>query len=378
MLGVVPISRSFVPSNFQLNAEGEARFRLAAIIESSHDAILSKNLDGIITSWNEAACRMFGYTEEEIVGHSILELIPPQLRWEEANIMRKLRAGERINHYETIRLKKNGETIDVSLTISPVRNSENEVIGSSKIARNISDRKAMEQRLIQADKIATMGRMAATIAHEINNPLESVINLLYLARTSGELDSEVRGYLLTAEGEIERVSHIARQTLGYYRDTGAPVEVFLFQVIVDILTVYQSKLKNRNIEVKTVFGDHRSVMASRGELVQVFSNIISNSIDAMNSGGVLLVHIQPATGLAGGIEVLVRDQGIGIDQANLQKVFEPFYTTKGNLGTGIGLWVTKQLVEKHGGRILLTSSTDPADCGTSITLSLPVTVHPTD
>jgi signal transduction histidine kinase len=289
--------------------------------------------------------------------------------------LRKLRRGERINHFETIRVKKNGDLFDVSLTISPVRNSANEVIGSSKIARNISDRKALEQRLIQADKIATMGRMAATIAHEINNPLESVINLLYLARTSGDLNSEVRGYLLTAEAEIERVSHIARQTLGYYRDTGAPAEVFLHQVIIDILTVYQSKLKNRNINVKTIFDERGPVMASRGELVQVFSNIISNSIDAMPEGGLLHIHIQAATNLDGGIEVLIRDRGTGIDQANLTKVFEPFFTTKGNLGTGIGLWVTKQLVEKHGGRIVLTSNTDPADSGTSITLSLPLAKH---
>ncbi|NYF81359.1 two-component system sensor histidine kinase NtrB [Granulicella arctica] len=359
-------------SNFQLNPEDEARFRLAAIIESSEDAILSKNLDGIITSWNEAACRMFGYTEEEIVGHSILELIPEYLHEDEADILRKLKAGERINHYETVRLKKNGETIDVSLTISPVRNSENVIIGSSKIARNISDRKQLEQRLIQADKIATMGRMAATIAHEINNPLESVINLLYLARTSGELGSEARGYLLTAEAEIERVSHIARQTLGYYRDTGAPVEVYLHHVLTDILTVYHSKLENRHIVVKTIFDDRRPVMASRGELVQVFSNIISNSIDAMPEGGLLHIQIQEAANLEGGIEVLVRDQGAGIEQEHLTKVFEPFFTTKGNLGTGIGLWVTKQLVEKHGGRVALTSCTDTGMSGTSITLSLPV------
>jgi PAS domain S-box-containing protein len=361
-----------VTSNFQLNAEEEARFRLAAITESSDDAILSKNLDGIITSWNDAACRMFGYTEDEIVGHSILKLIPPELHADEAEFLRKLRAGERIHHYETIRLKKNGELFDVSLTISPVRNSANEIIGSSKIARNISDRKILEQRLIQADKIATMGRMAATIAHEINNPLESIINLLYLARTAPNLDSEVRGYLLTAESEIERVSHIARQTLGYYRDTGAAVEIFLPQLIREILTVYESRLKNRNIVVTTAFDDPRPVMASPGELVQAFSNLLANSIDAMPAGGTLRIEIHPSSTLPNAVEVLVRDQGVGIEKANLAKVFEPFFTTKGNLGTGIGLWVTKQLVEKHGGHILLTSSTDPANCGTSITLSLPI------
>lgn len=360
-------------STLPLNPADEARFRLAAIVESSDDAIVSKNLNGIITSWNDAACRMFGYTAEEIVGHSIREIIPENLQFEEDEILRKLRAGERINHYETLRRTKSGKLIEVSLTISPVRNSENIVIGSSKIARNISDRKRLEQRLIQADKIATVGRMAATIAHEINNPLESVINLLYLARTSGELSSEVKGYLLTAEKEIERVSHIARQTLGYYRDASAPVKVFLHTIITDILAVYRSKIENRNIEVKTVFEEPDCIMASKGELIQVFSNIISNSIDAMPGGGLLHIQIRPTTNLEAGVEVLVRDQGVGIDPENLARVFEPFFTTKDNLGTGIGLWVARQLVEKHGGRITLASSTDPAQRGTSITLSLPLT-----
>jgi PAS domain S-box-containing protein len=362
----------YVSSNFQHDSADEARFRLAAIIESSEDAIVSKTLEGIVTSWNGAAQRIFGYTEAEMLGEPILKIIPEELKSEEDEILRKMRAGERIHDYETVRVKKNGDRIDVSLTISPVKNSDNVIIGSSKIARDISNRKQLEQRLIQSDKIATVGRMAATIAHEINNPLESVINLLYLARTSGNLGSEAKGYLLTAEKEIERVSHIARQTLGYYRDLGSPIEVFLHEIITDILAVYQPKLKNRSIEVNTIFEDLRSVTASRGELVQAFSNILSNSIDAMPEGGLLHIQIRPATNLEAGVEVLIRDQGAGIDPENLARVFEPFFTTKENLGTGIGLWVTKQIVEKHDGRIVLTSNTDPARRGTSIAISLPI------
>ena len=160
----------------------ESRFRLAAIVDSADDAIISKDLNGIVTSWNRGAQQMFGFTAEEMVGQSILRLIPDELQYEEDEILRKLRAGERVDHYETTRRKKNGERIDVSVTISPIRDGAGHVTGASKIARDISDRKKIERMLIQSEKLAATGRMAATIAHEINNPLESVMNLIFLAR----------------------------------------------------------------------------------------------------------------------------------------------------------------------------------------------------
>ena len=162
----------------KLESEGHARFHLAAIIESADDAIISKSLNGIVSSWNGAASRIFGYTSEEMIGRPILRLIPEPLHYEEEAILRKLRAGERIDHYETTRIRKNGELIEVSVTISPIRDAAGHVIGASKIVRDISDRKRMEQVLIQAEKLAVTGRMAAAVAHEINNPLESLMNLI--------------------------------------------------------------------------------------------------------------------------------------------------------------------------------------------------------
>ena len=155
---------------------------------------------------------MFGYTADEIIGKSILLLIPEELQYEEDEILRKLRAGERVDHYETRRKKKSGEIFDVSVTISPVKDESGRVIGASKIARDISDRKRMERMLMQSEKLAATGRMAAAIAHEINNPLESVINLVFLARHHSGFSGKVHEYLLAAEEELERVSHIARQT----------------------------------------------------------------------------------------------------------------------------------------------------------------------
>jgi len=155
---------------------------LAAIVASSDDVILSKDLNGTITSWNQAATRIFGYTADEMIGASILKLIPEHLHSDEKTILESVRAGRRVEHFETVRLTKGGQLVDVSLTVSPVRDEHGKVIGASKILRDISGRKRLEKSLLQAEKIAATGRMAATIAHEINNPLEAVVNLLYLLR----------------------------------------------------------------------------------------------------------------------------------------------------------------------------------------------------
>jgi PAS domain S-box-containing protein len=350
----------------------ESRFRLAAIVDSADDAIIGKNLNGIITSWNAGAQRLFGYTDEEIIGQSILCLIPENLRYEEDEILRKVRAGEKIEHYETTRVSKSGETREVAVTISPILNINGEVIGASKIARDISDRKKVERMAIEADKIATTGRMAAAIAHEINNPLASVLNLIFLVRQGGLSKEDIENCLATAESELERVSHIARQTLGYYRDTGAPSEVRLSDLMANVLSVYKSKVLSHSIVVDAEFSDIRKISVHPGEVVQVFSNVVSNAIDSMQHGGRLSISIAQTKDVERkGLRIAVNDTGHGIRREDLNKVFEPFFTTKGNLGTGIGLWVARQLVERHGGQISISSSIGFDDHGTNVTIYLP-------
>lgn len=360
------------PLDMRTSILEDPRLLLAAIIDSSEDAIISKDLNGIITSWNKAAHRMYGYTAEEIVGQSILRLIPEELQFEEDEIRRKLKSGQRLEHYETTRVTKAGRRIEVSLTISPIKDSTGRVIGSSKIVRDITTRKQMERSLIQSEKLAAAGRMAATVAHEINNPLEAIMNLIFLARGSCDQDSETDEYLEAAENELERVSHIARQTLGFYRDTGTPAPVVVDELLKNVLAVYRSKLTSKDIAVDYRLAATRPLMASRGELLQVFSNIIANAIDALGPRGSLEVETKEvADAGTAGIQIVIQDDGIGIEAEHLSRIFEPFFTTKEQHGTGIGLWVAKQLVDKRGGRIEITSSTEAGNSGTQVCIFFP-------
>jgi PAS domain S-box-containing protein len=355
----------------------EGLLRLAAIVDSADDAIVGKTLNSIVTSWNKAAERIFGFTAEEMIGQSILRIIPEGLYYEEDEILRKLRSGERIEHYETTRKKKSGELFQVSVTISPIVDNSGRIIGASKIARDISDKKRVEQLLIQSEKLAATGRMAAAIAHEINNPLESLINVIFLARQNCSSESRVHQLLLTAEQELERVSHIARQTLGYYKDTGAPTDVYVHELIQNVLTVYNSKMLSAGISVDSRFNDLQKITVSKGELLQVLSNVVANSIDAMKQGGVLSIHTRNSLSAPQeGIEIVIRDTGDGIEQENLPRVFEPFFTTKGILGTGIGLWVAKQLITRRGGQITIATSSTRGNSGTTVTIFIPFALPP--
>lgn len=350
----------------------EARFRLAAIVESSDDAIISKDLNGIITSWNAAAERTLEYKADEIIGQSVLKLIPPDLHHQELLFLEKLRSGERIAHFETQRLTKSGRLLDVSLTISPVKDGRGQIIGASKILRDISQRKAMERSLIEAEKIAATGRMAATVAHEINNPLESVVNLLYLARHSKSMSKKVKDYLQLAEGEIGRVSHIARQTLGYYRDTTSAKQLCLHDIVEDVLAVYDSKIRSNNISVERDYREVGLMWLRHGEVTQVISNLVTNAIDAMPTGGLLRVVVsETSRSSKEGILLAIYDTGMGIEQKDLLKVFEPFFTTKNELGNGLGLWVVKQFVEGMGGTITVESRAALKEKGTTFSIFIP-------
>jgi PAS domain S-box-containing protein len=344
---------------------------LAAIVESSDDVIVSKDLNGIIRSWNGAATRLFGYSADEMIGTSILKLIPEDLHSDEKTIIENIRAGRRVEHFETVRRTKSGQLLDVSLTISPIRDKHGRVIGASKILRDISARKRIEQALLQAEKIAATGRMAATIAHEINNPLEAVMNLMYLLRPM-IADPAGISYFQSVETELGRVSHIAKQTLGYYREHAAASSASIGDIVLHAITIYEPRCTATGIEIKRAINSSRKIVLRRGEMMQVVSNLIMNSIYAMQAGGVLSISVEDATGLPDGIVLTIRDDGDGIAEVDLPRVFEAFFTTRSTVGTGIGLFVAKQFIEGHGGRIEIESRQNGEDHGTTVRVFLPI------
>jgi PAS domain S-box-containing protein len=362
-------------SKLERNAE-QQRAQLAAIFESSDDAILTKTMEGIITTWNRGAERLYGYKPEEIVGKNVAQLAPPERQKEMADIMEKLSRGERIDHYETIRLRKDRSRIHISLSVSPLFDGE-KIFGASSIARDITARKLSEEALRKAEKLATAGRLSATLAHELNNPLEAITNLLYIVRNSDLLDEKSKRRLDLADEELARVAHMTKQTLGFYRDSSSAGPLDLGKIMDEVLVLYTRKLESKEIEVRKRYCQSANVMAFAGEIRQVFSNLIGNAIDAMTESDSLSLKIANSrkwnNADVAGVRVTILDSGSGIEPALKPRLFEPFYTTKSDIGTGLGLWLSKELVGKHGGSISVRSSVRPGMTGTAFSIFLPVT-----
>jgi len=354
--------------------EQEAVFHLAAIVESSDDAIISKDLNGIIKSWNKSAEHILGYKADEIIGRPVLVLIPPELQAEETEILRRLRAGARIDHFQTVRLTKSGERIHVSLTVSPVKDQHGRIIGAAKILRDVTQQKKLEAALHTTERLASVGRLAATVAHEINNPLEAVLNCIYLAKAQPDISEETRGLLNTADMELGRVAHIAQQTLGFYRDHSQPTPINLSQLIRDVLGIYNGKMRYKQILFAEQVQQEAAVVGLQGELKQVVSNLLANAIDACDFGGRITIRCRACkANVSGtpGVRITIADTGSGIALADSERLFEPFFTTKKAVGTGLGLWITKDLLEKRGGNIRFRSSTQPDRSGTVMSIFLP-------
>ena len=348
--------------------------RLAAIVESSNDAIVSKDLNGIVTSWNPAAERIFGYTAEEMVGRSIRIVIPPELQDDEERILATIARGERIEHFETTRLAKTGKRIDVSLTISPVKDETGRIVGAAKIARDVTEQKKAEHALRTTERLASVGRLAATVAHEINNPLEAVNNLLYLAKERTDRE-EVRKFLVEAEEELDRVSHVTKQTLGFYRDTKKPSAVRVGALLNPLIAVFAPRSRNKGVEICPEILDDAEIYAVAGEIRQVIANLLSNSIDAVQAGGHIRIRVSggrahPDEQLSG-VRITIADSGPGIPAELRRRLFEPFFTTKENVGTGLGLWVCKRIVDTHHGSIRVKSSTEVGRSWTVVSVFLP-------
>lgn len=349
---------TFTDIGDQKRAE-ETLTRLAAIVETSEDAIYSKDLEGFVTSWNRGAEKMYGYSANEMIGQHVSVLSPPERRNELGQMLEMLRRGESVDHFETVRLRKDATQVEVSVSISPIRSATGTITGASTIARDISERNRAAEALRKTEKLAATGRLAGTMAHEINNPLEAVTNLLYLINRNTSLDDKTREYTRIAISEVDRIGHIARQALGFYREAAAPIDVNVSDLIGSIVQLYAAGAHNKSVHIETQLETQATVPAFPGEMRQVFSNLIVNAVDAVPRGGMIKIRVKHGRdwkSRALGIRVMVCDNGPGIPMSARPHIFEPFFTTKGERGTGVGLWVSQGVVEKHGGTIRMKSS----------------------
>ncbi|MGI4756780.1 MAG: sensor histidine kinase [Janthinobacterium lividum] len=281
-----------------------------------------------------------------------------------------------VSEYSELAIQNDAVTLNERLIKSLVRQHELTQAAeqlNEHLQEEIGARKRAEEALINSEKLASVGRMAAVLAHEINNPLESVTNLLFIAGTAEGVPTEVRHYLEVADGELRRIAHITRQTLGFYRETAAPATfavVKLFESIVDLL---QAKIVSARATVHVQCDVGLQITAFQGELRQVFSNLLRNSLDAIPEGGTIRLRASRTSSARDGrcaVRISVADDGHGISASALPKIFEPFFTTKGLVGNGLGLWVSKQIVDKHGGIMQVRSHTRGVFQGTTFSVVL--------
>jgi PAS domain S-box-containing protein len=355
--------------------------RLAAIVESADDAIISKDLNGTVTSWNRAAEQMFGYRAEEMIGRSIAAIIPPELQADEPRILETIVRGERINHFETVRVAKSGKRIEVSLTVSPLTDENGKVVGAAKIARDITQDKKTLRALRISERLASVGRLAATIAHEINNPLEAATNLVYLARDSA-ISQDQRDFLAATEEELARISHLTKQTLGFYRETKGAERIRISPIVDQLISIFGTRIRNKSVDIHREIKGDPEVYAVADEIRQLITNLLSNSIDAVTRGGQIRLRISAATEWnrkgRSGARLTVADSGSGIPKAVRSELFEPFFTTKKEVGTGLGLWLSKGIVERHHGSIRVKSRSEPGNGWTVFSVFLPSSVQRLD
>ncbi len=258
---------------------------------------------------------------------------------------------------------------------TPVRDNKGQIVYWAGINLDISNLKETEQALLRSEKLASVGRMAATIAHEINNPLEAVMSLLFLAKDAKELPESTRQYLEMADGELNRIAHITRQSLGFYRESNAPAFTSVNAVLESTVGLLKSRIRAKQAVIEKQWDGDVGITAVAGELRQVFSNLMINSLDAIGEKGTIKLRVSLGTTFSTGrrcVRITVADNGQGIGPSSRQHIFEPFFTTKGTVGTGLGLWVSKQIVDKHGGTIRMRSSNNGERRGTVFSVVLPV------
>ena len=378
------VSRAYRESLDDVSRRAEEIFaseqRLRTTITSIGDGVITCDSEGRVQIMNTVAEELTGWTQEQAQGlplEKVFHIVNETTRMLVENPVTKVRRLNRIvglaNH--TALIRQDGTEMQIADSGAPIRDKSGEITGVVLVFRDVTMERRTQDALIAQEKLAVAGRLAATIAHEINNPLSSVLDMLYLMRNGvGEDDS--RQYMQLAESELARVGEIVRAMLGLYRESHAPIVIDLGATMHDLLILVERRFAELGVRVVTELTADVCVMGFPAELRQVFSNLLTNAADAAGRGGEVRVSVywdSDGTGArpVRGATVTIRDNGPGIDELVLPRLFQPFFTTKGERGTGLGLWVSRGIVSKHNGSIDLTSSTDAVTHGTTARVFLP-------
>ena len=367
-----------------------------AILNSANFSSIATDAHGVIQIFNVGAECMLGFSADEVVNKitpatlsdkpelvaraSALSLefgttITPGF---EALVFKASRGIEDI--YELTYCRKDGSRFPAVVSVTALRDADEDIIGYLLIGTDNSARKQAEEALLRSEMLASAGRMAASIAHEINNPLEAIMNTLYLVRALPNLPDPALLYLDIADGELSRIAHITRQTLGFYREFSAATSNSASDLVASVVDLLKSKIQANGANVVQQCDDPLQILGIAGELRQILANLLANSLDAVGHDCRIIIRarasLDPATSLPR-IRLSVSDCGHGITPATAKQMFDPFFTTKGSVGTGLGLWVCKQLVDKNGGHIRVRSITHGPTHGTTFSVTLPATPNPT-
>ncbi len=354
--------RQRVAAELALRAS-EARFH--RLVEAMPLSLLIIEASGRLVYANSAAERLLGYAPGDIPGRRVMfDAVCPALS---ASYGALSDHAVPIEPFESTCITTGGQSVDVLIGVAPL-NPEEE-IADQQFAAFIADltlQKKSEEMLRQTEKLAVAGRLAASIAHEINNPLEAITNCLYLLSNT-ELTPDARTYLGLAQQELDRVTQITVQTLRFYRRSTRPARMDVHELIEGVITLFQSRAERLQIKIVRQFKADLLVLAHDGEIRQVMVNLIGNAIDALPSGGTILIKTSTArdwrTGERG-LRVAVADDGVGMAAETRARIFEPFFSTKGITGAGLGLWVSREIIDKHGGTLRAKSrQTTPARKG---------------
>jgi PAS domain S-box-containing protein len=351
--------------------------QLADVVRRSSEAIFKVAPDGTIQSWNDGAEQMFGYSHAEVLGQSLAYLLFSEEKRDTIDeAVRILAQGLQVKH-EIQGVRKDGSKVELAMALTPHMEAPGILVAFSAVIRDVSSEKLAERALLQSEKLASVGRLASSIAHEINNPLESVTNLLYILESQVDT-SDMKALVRTAQEELARVSQIATHTLRFHRQSTRRTALDVGSLLVSVLALYRARLQNSGITALIGRSDSSPLYCYEGEIRQILLNLVGNAVDATHSGGRLVLRNRDATLWSSGdrgVRITIADTGVGMDEQTLRRIFEPFFTTKGIAGTGLGLWITQQLVANNQGLIRVRTNNKAGHSGTVFTLLFPHHAH---